>query len=71
MVSRHGAAHEFDFEAVCVYVLKWGIVDRWVRADAEAAAARFEKLTEEGLRDHDGWFAGQATPTLEAATSER
>jgi hypothetical protein len=69
-VNRYGAAHEFDFEAVCVYVLKWSIVDRWVRADAEAAVARFEKLVQEGLGDFGGRFAVQGTATLETATSE-
>ena len=70
-VNRYGAAHEFDFEAVCVYVLKWSIVDRWVRADAEAAVARFEKLVQQGLGDFGGRFAGQGAANLETATSER
>ena len=49
LLQRHAADHIFDFEAVVIYVLKWNIFDRWARANAEAAAARFEDLTRAGL----------------------
>jgi hypothetical protein len=55
-VSRHAGEHEFDFEAVVIYVLKWDIVDRWVRHDSEQAAARFEQMTETGLGDYANLF---------------
>jgi hypothetical protein len=42
-------AHDFDFEAVALYVLRWAILDRWTRYDAEAAAARFGALLAEAL----------------------
>ena len=32
-----------------IYVLKWNIVDRWGRYNAEAAARRFDELTQAGL----------------------
>lgn len=51
--------HEFDFVAVLVYVLRWDIVDRWTRYDAEQATIRFRELLTAGLGDHaDG--AGEA-----------
>jgi hypothetical protein len=55
-VSRHAGEHEFDFEAVVIYVLKWDVVDRWVRHDCELAAERFEELTETGLGDYTNLF---------------
>ncbi|WP_119165298.1 hypothetical protein [Algihabitans albus] len=51
-LQRLEGEHAFDFEAVVIYVLKWSIVDRWARYNAEAAARRFEDLTETGLADY-------------------
>lgn len=48
-LQRQAGEHEFDFEAVVIYVLKWSIVDRWGRYNAEAAARRFADLTDAGL----------------------
>ena len=59
-LRRHAARHQFDFEAVVIYVLKWNIFDRWDRSDARAAASRFEALAQEAL----GEFAD---PPLEGA----
>jgi hypothetical protein len=56
-LGRHGGEHEFDFEAVVIYVLKWDIVDRWVRRDSKAAAQRLEELTDVGLGDYADLFA--------------
>ncbi|MDP2496099.1 hypothetical protein Q8W25_18865 [Shimia thalassica] len=44
MLKRHAARHQFDFEAVAIYVLIWNIFDRWAQSDASAAARRFEIL---------------------------
>lgn len=57
-VSRHAGEHEFDFEAVLIYVTKWSIVDRWVRYDGEEAAKRFEELTDAGLGEYANLFEG-------------
>ena len=51
-VVRQAGEHLFDFEAVVIYVLKWNIIDRWVRYNAEAAAKRFHDLTESALGDY-------------------
>ncbi|MGI9507737.1 MAG: hypothetical protein ACR2QJ_00130 [Geminicoccaceae bacterium] len=48
-LQRRAGEHAFDFEAVVIYVLKWNIVDRWGRSNAEAAARRFDDLTKAGL----------------------
>lgn len=57
--ERHLALHDFDFEAVVYYVLRWSLVDRWSRYDAEAAADRFAELLDEALAD-----SPLADPTL-------
>lgn len=50
-LQRHSARHNFDFEAVVIYVLKWNIFDRWSKADSAAAAQRFSELSEEALKN--------------------
>ncbi|GAB4395034.1 MAG: hypothetical protein Tsb0032_25690 [Kiloniellaceae bacterium] len=49
---RLAGEHEFDFEAVVIYVLKWNIVDRWTRYNGEAAMRRFEEMIEASLGDY-------------------
>lgn len=46
---RQAGEHQFDFEAAVIYVLKWNIVNRWTKYNSEAAARRFQDLTEAGL----------------------
>ncbi len=50
-LQRHAARHQFDFEAVVIYVLKWNIFDRWAQSNSEAAARRFADLSLDALRD--------------------
>jgi len=38
--------HAFDFEAVALYVVRWNLLDRWTRYDAEAAASRFAAMVD-------------------------
>ena len=49
MVSKIGAGHYFDFEAVVVYVIKWDILKRWLRYDSKLAVERFHEMTESGI----------------------
>ncbi|SDG44685.1 hypothetical protein SAMN05216241_11329 [Limimonas halophila] len=44
--------HWFDFAAVALYVLRWDLMDRWMRYDGEAAAQRFEALVDRALAAH-------------------
>ncbi len=60
-LQRHDADHHFDFEAVVIYVLKWSIVDRWARSNTEAAARRFEDLTNQALAGHGEISFGEET----------
>jgi len=46
---RVAGGHIFDFEAVVIYVLRWDMIDRWVRYDGQAAQARFQALVDAGL----------------------
>ncbi len=48
-LGRVGEGHEFDFEAVVVYVARWDLVARWTRYDADAALVRFDDLLESAL----------------------
>ncbi len=50
-VQRHEAGHEFDFEAVAFYMLRWSLADRWARYDAEVAGARFGALLDAAVAD--------------------
>lgn len=47
--DRLVGAHDFDFEAVALYVVRWDLLDRWTRYDAEAAAVRFGALVADAL----------------------
>ena len=58
---RHRAEHQFDFEAVVIYVVKWSIVERWGRYNSAGAARRFEELTESALGEHAALFEGGRT----------
>ena len=60
-LQRQGAGHQFDIEAVVIYVLTWDIFDRWARSVAQDAAGRFEEMTAEGLGAYaDLQFEGEA-----------
>jgi len=50
--ARHTTGHEFDFEAVAAYVLRWSLVERWSRYDATAAATRFTELLNAAFADN-------------------
>ena len=47
--DRLVGAHDFDFEAVALYVVRWYILTLWTHYDAAAAAARFHALVAEAL----------------------
>lgn len=52
ILQRRAGLHTFDLEAVVIYVLKWNIVDRQTRYNREAAARRFDELTDAALGEH-------------------
>ncbi|MCK7613910.1 hypothetical protein [Roseibium sediminicola] len=51
-LDHYNALHEFDFEAVAIYVLRWVIVERWSRYNADDAAERLKQLMAAAL-GHD------------------
>ena len=62
--ERHAIGHTFNFEAVALYLVRWNLLDRWIRYDAEAAAARFDTLVDAALQSAAPAFK-QAGLTLE------
>ena len=55
--GRVANEHYFDFEAVVIYVLRWDIIDRWSRYNAEKAKQRFIDMTETALGEYTAMFA--------------
>jgi hypothetical protein len=58
--ARHAAGHEFDFEAVAFYVLRWSLVDRWARYDVAVATTRFAELLDAAFADNAHDFLAAA-----------
>ncbi|MEM7062323.1 MAG: DUF2764 family protein [Cyanobacteria bacterium P01_B01_bin.77] len=56
-LGQLGADHYFDFEAVVIYVLRWDLIDRWVRYDGPSAVERFKQLVDAGMGEFDQLFA--------------
>jgi len=48
-LDHYNTMHEFDFEAVAIYVLRWIIVERWSRYDVDEAAVRLQELVAAAL----------------------
>ncbi|MCK5893478.1 MAG: DUF2764 family protein [Endozoicomonadaceae bacterium] len=48
-LNRLATRHQFDFEAVVIYVLRWNLVAGWSRCDTGKAEVRFRKLVDKGL----------------------
>ncbi|GGE76741.1 hypothetical protein H1W37_00325 [Stappia taiwanensis] len=62
-MDRLAEGHEFDFEAVVIYVLRWRLVERWRQYDAERATARLGGLLDAAMdaAPSDGIAAGVFT----------
>ena len=56
-LERIGQGHQFDFEAVVLYVLRWDLVARWTTYSEETAQKRFAELVDSGLEALDNVFA--------------
>lgn len=52
-LDRVSEGHEFDFEAVLIYMMRWDLVARWVGYQGEGAVQRFDEMVEGALRDFD------------------
>ncbi|TYC64436.1 hypothetical protein FMN50_00200 [Rhodobacterales bacterium] len=53
-LDHYGNLHEFDFEAVAIYALRWIIVERWSRYDEQNARERLQSLLDAALRGARG-----------------
>lgn len=56
-LERARSGHDFDLEAVVIYVLRWDIIDRCTRYGAAPAEQRFTALIDRGLGEYDRLFA--------------
>lgn len=45
--------HDFDYEAVVFYVLRWSLNERWSRYDADAAGLRFAGLLDAAFDNYE------------------
>ncbi|MEM9668721.1 MAG: hypothetical protein AAF950_07315 [Pseudomonadota bacterium] len=52
-LCRRAGLHQFDIEAVIIYVLKWSVMDVWSRNNSEAASRRFSDLLNASLTATD------------------
>lgn len=68
-LTQIGLGHDFDFEAVVIYVMRWDLVARWSAASGAAAAQRFDRLVENGLAQYAHLFT-DAAPVGTANTLE-
>jgi hypothetical protein len=60
MLDRLGSGHQFDFEALILYLARWSLVSRWSGYRGDAAVVRFRSLVAAGLGDHQPLFSGVA-----------
>lgn len=58
-LTRISVGHEFDFEAVVIYVLRWDLIARWSSYDGVRAVQRFDSLVDIGLGRY-GQLFGEA-----------
>lgn len=56
-LDRLGAKHQFDFEAVVIYLIRWNLVDRCCRYNRDAALKRFRELVDSGIKEFKDVFA--------------
>lgn len=54
-----GHDHRFDLEAVVIYLLRWGLVDRCTRHSVAGARERFARMVDEALGDRAPRFEHQ------------
>lgn len=62
-LDHYNKTHEFDFEAVCIYVLRWTVVQRWARYNLQDARDRLQHMVQLAL-DGD---PKKAAPTPEGS----
>jgi hypothetical protein len=66
---RISEGHEFDFEAVVIYVLRWDLIARWSSYNGARAAERFDRLVDSGLGRYGHLFEA-AHPTMNTTVTQ-
>jgi len=54
LLNSHKDHQPFSFKSLVIYVLKWNIVERWARYNAEQARDRFQLLVKQNKPDLSG-----------------
>jgi hypothetical protein len=49
--------HYFDFEAVMLYLVRWDVLNSWIKQDQERGGERFRELTREVMGQHAELFS--------------
>ncbi|MFP3982892.1 MAG: DUF2764 family protein [Desulfurivibrionaceae bacterium] len=55
-LRRLAETHYFDFEAVMLYLVRWDVVNNWVKQDREKGRKRFNQLTTEVMGQYAELF---------------
>jgi hypothetical protein len=73
-LTRLSVGHEFDFEAVVIYVMRWDLIARWSSYDSARAVQRFDNLVDTGLGRYGQLFGETQTalnkPKMDVADHE-
>lgn len=67
-LTRASEGHEFDFEAVVIYVLRWDLIARWSSYDGGRAVSRFDHLVDLGLGRYGHLFEPSQPSTNNSVT---
>jgi hypothetical protein len=68
-LTRVSVGHEFDFEAVVIYVMRWDLIARWSSYDGARAVRRFDRLVDSGMGRYSHIF-DQTEPALNKPTMD-
>lgn len=56
-VGRLAEQYHFTFEAVVIYLIRWEMVYRWTRHDAQVGQDKFEQLVSEAMGEYAEMFS--------------
>jgi hypothetical protein len=65
---RLSVGHEFDFEAVVIYVLRWDLIARWSSYDGARAVQRFDRQVDTALGRYGQLFDERETHSQKEST---
>jgi hypothetical protein len=68
-LTRISVGHEFDFEAVVLYVMRWDLIACWSSYDGARAVQRFDHLVDHGMGRY-GQLFDQTKPELNKPTMD-